>query len=282
MAALFLSGDRGYLGSCVAARLARAGIPFTTRPERLQALLPRSLDASAVIHCAGNLRHRGDDTLHESHVQGTWALLDALKRPVPVVFVSSRSVYGRHDGAVLDETCVAQPADVYGEAKLQAEETIRTSGCPYVILRLSTLIGYGVGGDGHSFLRNALHRLQAGQDVTRFTPDRPHDALDIWAAADACVSAARGSAWNTIFNVAGPIRSLHATVAAMADACGAGHLIRDVPSDPAGWGVLASDRFATQFPEWKVGSDATLFREWIKRLAASGRYGDDGRQAGGE
>jgi nucleoside-diphosphate-sugar epimerase len=128
----------------------------------------------------------------DSHLRGTQALLAALVKPVPIVYISGRSVYGRSQADHLDEKVEAVPVDAYGKAKRAAEMAIENSACPYVMLRCSTLIGFGVDDDGHAFLRQALHQALAGGSVTRYTPDRLHDALDVWAAAQACVILALG------------------------------------------------------------------------------------------
>lgn len=268
MAALLLTGHRGYLGACIAALLTRAGVPHQVLASRLHEIAPASLDVSGVIHCAGPLRHRGDAVQMDHHCGGTRTLLQGLARPVPVVYVSSRSVYGRARAGLLDESTPAVPLEAYGAAKLAAEVTIRESGVPFVILRASTLIGFGVDQDGHSFLRQALHRLRAGEMVTRYLPDRLHDALDVWAAAQACIDVAQGAHGNETFNLGGPVRSLHATLDALAAACAATNGWRDQPDDSAAWGVLDSRRFVERHPAWRPRSDAALCGAWIDGLRA--------------
>lgn len=265
MAPLLLTGHRGHLGGCVAALLTRGGLPHRVLDTRLQDIVPASLDVSGVIHCAGPLRHRGDAAQMDDHCHGTQALLRGLTGPVPVIYVSSRSVYGRAGARLLDETASASPVEAYGEAKLAAEVAIRESGVPFVILRSSTLIGMGVDRDGHSFLRQAVHRLLRGETVTRYLPDRLHDALDVWAAAQACVEVWRGAHWNEIFNLAGPARSLHDTLEAMAAACGGVNLLHDAPDHSATWGVLDGRRFGDRYPGWRMRSDAELFHDWVAR-----------------
>ncbi len=266
MAPLLVTGHRGYLGACVVALLARADVPYQVLANRLQDIPPASLDACGVIHCAGSLRHRGDAAQTDSHLNGTRALLAGLSRSVPVVYVSSRSVYGRASAELLADDAPVAPTEAYGAAKLAAEIAIRESGVPHLILRSSTLMGMGVANDGLSFMRQALHRLLAGDTVTRYLPDRPHDALDVWAAAQACVDVSQGARWNETFNLAGPVRSLHATLGALALACGAADRLRDLPDDSASWGVLDSRRFADLHPAWQVRSDAALFDAWVTQL----------------
>ncbi|MDL2338077.1 MAG: NAD-dependent epimerase/dehydratase family protein [Pseudomonadota bacterium] len=269
MAPLLLTGHRGYLGACVAALLTRAGVPHRMLATRLHEIAPASLDVSGVIHCAGSLRHRGDAVQMDNHCHGTRVLLNGLVRPVPVVYVSSRSVYGRANAERLDEAVTVAPVEAYGAAKRAAEIVIRESGVPFVILRSGTLIGMGVDNDGLSFMRQAVHRLLSGECVTRYTPDRSHDALDVWAAAQACVEVSQGARWNETFNLAGPIRSLHATLNTLALACDAINLLRESPDDSASWGVLDSQRFADRYPTWRPRSDATLFDAWVGSLRRS-------------
>ena len=266
MAPLLLTGHRGYLGACIAALLTRAGVSHQVLASRLHEIAPASLHVSGVIHCAGPLRHRGDAVQMDHHCEGTRSLLQGLTRPVPVVYVSSRSVYGRARAALLDESTPAAPVEAYGAAKLAAEVAIRESGAPFVILRASTLIGFGVDQDGHSFLRQALHRLQAGETVTRYLPDRLHDALDVWAAAQACIDVAQGAHGNETFNLSGRVRSLHATLDALTTACGASTRLMDQPDHSANWGVLDNRRFRERHPAWRQRSDAALFSAWIDGL----------------
>lgn len=227
MAPLLLTGHRGYLGACVAELLSRSGVAHRLLPGRLQDVPPASLDVSGVIHCAGSLRHKGDAAQMDNHWNGTQALLAGLTRPVPVICVSSRSVYGRARSEFLDEDAPVAPVEAYGAAKCAAENAIRKSEAPFVILRSSTLIGMGVGNDGLSFMRGAVHRLLAGESVNRYSPDRLHDALDVWAAAQACIQVSQGAYWHETLHLAGPVRSLHATLDALASACGAASRLRE-------------------------------------------------------
>lgn len=270
MAPLLVTGHRGYLGACVVDLLTRAGVAHRLLATRLHDIPKASLDVCGVIHCAGALRHRGDAAQMSSHREGTRALLSGLARAVPVVYVSSRSIYGRAVGTeLLDEAAPPAPAEAYGAAKLAAEVAIRESGVPFVILRSCTLIGLGVDNDGLSFLRQAVHRLRAGETVTRYLPDRLHDALDVWAAAQACVDVSQGARWNETYNLAGPVRSLHATLDALMSACGAADRLREVTDESPNWGVLDGRRFSTRHPTWRARSDEALFVAWVAGLRSA-------------
>jgi nucleoside-diphosphate-sugar epimerase len=268
MASVLLTGHRGYLGACVAELLERANIQLLTLPGRLQDVPKASLEVDRVIHCAGALRHRGDVVQQESHLDGTQALLAALVRPTPVVYVSSRSVYGALSGAIINEEAPLVPTDTYGAAKLAAETAIRESGHPYVILRSSTLIGFGMSVDGHSFLRQALHRLLAGGSVVRFTPNRGHDALDVWAAAQACMAVGLGDRWNETFNLAGTVRNMHVTIGLLATCCGLPNRVQDQQDNLAPWAILDARRFYRCYPQIRPREDAIIFQEWVARLGA--------------
>ncbi|WP_029010228.1 NAD-dependent epimerase/dehydratase family protein [Azospirillum halopraeferens] len=274
MAQILLTGGSGYLGACVADALARRGLPFAGLPGRLEAVAPHSLRADVVIHAAGALRHRMDEA-DRSNRAGMAALIAGLDRPTPVVFVSSRSVYGPHGGdRPLTESDPVGPIDAYGRSKLEAERRLAASGHPFVIVRATTLIGRGPGGAGRSFLTAAARTWIAGGTVTQYTPDRPHDHLDVRTLADALVriAAAPGAIDGRIVNAAGPIRSVHATMDALAAAvrqhCGRAPALRRCPEPAPPAPLLDGGAFARLCGPPEPPDDRVLCADLVAFLAA--------------
>lgn len=278
MAQVFLTGARGYLGACIALELRRRKVRFEPLSGRLADLTPGSVSASAVIHAAGALRHAGE-AVDRCNREGTERLLAGLADQVPVVFASSRSVYGRakSDEALTEESPVS-PADPYGASKAAAERAIVDSGGPFVILRFSTLIGYGVDQAGRSFYAEAGRSFVAGRPVTVFTPDKAHDFMHVHAAATAMVEAAlgAGTAERGIYNAAGPIGSLHQLLqdleAAAAEA-GLSPVLKRAPGAPSAWPLLDASAFNARFGHRAL--PARLAGEVVSGLRTERPAGDD-------
>ncbi|TLX57655.1 SDR family NAD(P)-dependent oxidoreductase [Stutzerimonas nosocomialis] len=76
-----------------------------------------------------------------SHVLG-W-LAGHGQRPRRLLFVSSTSVYGQHEGEWVDETSATEPAGFSGRIMLQAERQALDSGLPASVVRLSGIYGPG-------------------------------------------------------------------------------------------------------------------------------------------
>lgn len=271
MAPILLTGWSGYFGACIAAELRMRGVAFQALPVRLEQISPRSLDASLVIHAAGALRHRSvaADIVNRG---GTERLLAGLTRRTPVVFASSRSVYGRATSAEpLSEAAPVAPLDAYGRSKADAERLIVESGHPHLILRLSTLIGYGAGGAGRSFHTQAARRLLAGEPVALYTPDRPHDFLPVRAAAFALVTAAlaMGREERATCNLAGEPASLHRLLEELATAAAAAGLqpeLRPMAGPPSAWPLLDAGAFHGRYGRPPTQGD--LAGELVACLAA--------------
>lgn len=271
MARVWVTGHRGYLGECVASCLAERGWCVVTTDGRLQDQPAASVNVDAVIHCAGVLRSRGESSQHPGHVDGTHGMLRALNVQAPVVYVSSRSVYGVHDSECIPVCAACRPGDAYGRAKLMAEQSIVRSGLAFTHLRLSVLVGAGVSRDGEAFLKAALHKALDGGSVSRFCPDRAHDALDVWTAARACVAALEAGPVGKIYNLAGPARGMHATLAALTAVAARGALHDSWRSAPP-FPVLDRSNWTQDFGEIEQPDDETIFESWVQWLAAgSGR-----------
>jgi nucleoside-diphosphate-sugar epimerase len=110
-------------------------------------LLGAVRDVDAVVHAAAALPGRSVEALRRVIVDGTHALLDALRQHAPsarLVHISSVTAGGfgtsQHP---LREDMVPRPATSYGRTRLEAEEVVREHGRrgPATILRMCTLYG---------------------------------------------------------------------------------------------------------------------------------------------
>ncbi|MCR4411874.1 MAG: SDR family oxidoreductase [Thermoguttaceae bacterium] len=155
----------GYLGHRVARRWLEAGhtVYATTRSEsrtaqfRAEGLRPLVLDvtqpatlaplpaAHTVLYAVGFDR-QGEATRWQVQVEGLRAVLDALPKSTGrIVYLSSTAVYGRADGAWVDEDSPCRPDRQSGRIVLAAEEVLRRHALSdrTVILRLAGLYGPG-------------------------------------------------------------------------------------------------------------------------------------------
>jgi len=142
----------------------------------------------AVIHCAAVTDfNRTDGSLEATNIAGTRhvaafaAAADAVLYHVSTAFVHTTAASGH-----------GQTAVGYAASKLAAEQVVRASGGPHVILRPSVVIGDSVTGEIAAF--QGLYRVAAGLftrvvPLIPFGPSWPIDFIpaDVVADAIACV-----------------------------------------------------------------------------------------------
>lgn len=212
-----LTGEQGYLGRCLSQVLNRQGYRVLPLADRLEQILPDSLDADAVIHCAVLRESQGhpSEAVRRVNLDGTRQLLKGLRRKIPFVYLSSRLVYGTHQQPALG-LVTPEPDTFFGQSKLAAEELIRQSGHPFLILRSSALFGAGVQGCGRTLVDKAWQHLARGQTVTVYTPDTERDYLYVWdLAAGIAKLLNQPGLWPSCFDVAGPRRSVQGLITAL-------------------------------------------------------------------
>ena len=204
-------------------------------------------DADAVVHAAAWVhRDTPDPASREAcfavNLRGTERVLEAVRKrgPLPIVFVSSTSVYGEafEDR---DEGGPHQPQNAYGESKRQAELAVlefgRTRGTPVVVLRPAMV--YGAGAPGNiarlaGFVRKGFAPLVAGG---RNRKSLVH-ADDLAAAILAAIDRAREVSGST-FNVASePAPSMREVGDALA--VGLGRSVTWVPVPKLAWNAGAA------------------------------------------
>lgn len=216
MEKILVTGADGYLGATVVEAL-KARREVCKLDCRLEAIQPCSLDCDVVIHCAGALRHRKND-LQKSNIDGMHSLLRGLKSGCKIVYVSSKSVYAADYYKSLTEDDMIDPFDDYGKSKLQGEKILLSSGFPYLILRSGTLFGLGVNNPGITFPSKAMQSFYDHEEVLLGYPDAIHDYLYVRDLSRLIVELVEVEPrWNGIYNIAGPRRSLHSLIFAMAE-----------------------------------------------------------------
>lgn len=168
----------GYLGGRVAKRWLAAGheVAALTRSAaraeqlRQQGIIPCLGDvtdaasladlppADVVLYAIGYDRSSGDR--RTVVVDGLNNTLEALRsRADHLVFISTTSVYGQSDGEWVDEGSAVEPASEAGQTALEAEDLVRESRIPDVmILRLTGIYG-------PNRLLRRVEQLQAGEPI---------------------------------------------------------------------------------------------------------------------
>jgi nucleoside-diphosphate-sugar epimerase len=135
----------------VAVQLPDLSVPFDWQPLLQQ--------CDAVVHLAGIAHTFADEDLYDRvNHRATEALAQAASRSgVHLVFVSSIAAQsGSYSDHELTESDPPQPNNAYGRSKLAAEQSVRTSGASFTILRPVVIYGKGEKGNFatvHKFAR---------------------------------------------------------------------------------------------------------------------------------
>ena len=166
--------------------------PMFGLARRAYAELAATVDA--VIHCAAITDfNRTDGSLEATNVAGTEHVATFATAADAVLYhVSTAFVHATADG---DR---GRTAIGYASSKAAAEDVVRSSGVPHVILRPSVVIGDSVTGEIGAF--QGLHQVVAGLfaglvPMIPFDPGWPIDfvPIDVVADAIACVAENRVS-----------------------------------------------------------------------------------------
>lgn len=213
---VLVTGAAGFIGRHVAADIKRK------RPSAELILLDRSLEErhgmdlrdtsrvrrligrralTHVVHASGGHAHLSDDSQHETHVDATRSLLEALADQPPrlrLINMGSSSQYGRQDPCVtplLGEDHPDHPISVYAKSKTKQEQLIeqaaQAGNLEAVYLRLFNPIGIG---QKDAFLVPSLisQILASNDETVRFRirdPDSRRDFVDVRDAAEAVFAA---------------------------------------------------------------------------------------------
>ena len=190
---VFLTGATGFVGSHLLQRLLRDGHqvralvrtgkrlrdPESGTLEQVDGdlsskdLITYMAGCDAVINLVGIIREQGSNTFDAIHHVGTRNLVDAAHKSSVLRFVQMSALGAR-----------ANNATQYHLTKFAAEEEVRRSGIPYVILRPSLIFG-----PGSAFIQQMVTitravpfvRPVAGTGNYRFRPIHINDVVECFA-----------------------------------------------------------------------------------------------------
>ncbi len=200
---VFLTGGTGFVGSYLLRRLLQDGHQVRALVRRRGSLkrlyselveeVPGDLSSTdfvqkmagcdAMINLVGIIYERGRSTFEAVHHIGTRNLVEAAGRNGVGRFVQMSALGAR-----------AENATAYHTTKFAAEEEVRTSGIPYVILRPSLIFG-----PGSAFIQQMIRLMRTapflrpvpGTGEYRFRPIHITDVVECFAQALTNVKADR-------------------------------------------------------------------------------------------
>jgi len=154
-------------------------------------------EVDGVIHLASLLPPKSEenrDLTMRINVEGTQNIVRAMNESdpnIPLIFSSSVSVYGEtfKDKPPISEDHALVSLDVYSESKILAENVVKESAVPYVILRISGI---------------ALPQPVELPGVLPFKPDQRVEFVSIEDIAKVIANALRSKeGHHQVFNIAG-------------------------------------------------------------------------------
>ncbi len=123
------------------------GVEMVAGDCRDSALLTRLLPGQDLVVVTLTPGEYSEAGYRESYVEGALALAAALAadpvRPARVIWVSSTSVYGQHQGEWVDERTPTEPGSFSGRLLLEAESAVQAADAPATVVRFSGIYGPG-------------------------------------------------------------------------------------------------------------------------------------------
>lgn len=190
-------GASGFLGRSIVSKLnssgykvwavyrnSRAEQPPGCIPISILEMLSSPLSFDVIFFAAGSFA-----SSHSELVELNCTLLTEIKSrfaSARLVFVSSTSVYGKHESRIHENSAFNHPS-IYGLSKL-AGEFVASAANSYAIIRLTYL--YGKGLDNRSFIPNMIGQAREQAKITLFGEGaRAQDYLHVEDAASLCLKA---------------------------------------------------------------------------------------------
>lgn len=136
--------------------------------------LPHPIDA--IVHAAARSPAPGvsPEDMHRSNVIGTRNVVEHAKHAGArfFIYLSSLSIYGRIDAAVVDEATPIQDPDPYGISKRLGEELLAAEQASLrsLSIRLPGVIGPR---SVRNWLTHVLDSAREGRDISVYNPDAP-------------------------------------------------------------------------------------------------------------
>ena len=171
-----VTGANGFIGQHLVTRLEKLSQVPLTLFQRKPGSVPQIKDYKNfvkgldLIYHLGGINRADDEAILRGNVLATANLLTAIQQfalpTTRIVFASSTQVY-RMTGAKkkLSERCSVESETIYGISKRVAEDLIRVSGLPHIILRLSNAYGPGCQPDYNSVIATFCHRAVSGETL---------------------------------------------------------------------------------------------------------------------
>ncbi|MFP4500672.1 MAG: SDR family oxidoreductase [Candidatus Hydrogenedentota bacterium] len=88
----------------------------------------------------------------------------AATHAAKLVYCSTDNVFDGEEG-FYDEAAPPNPVNVYGQTKVAGEEAVTATPIPWVVARISIVMGLPMLGDGNSFLSRMLPALEKGEPL---------------------------------------------------------------------------------------------------------------------
>ena len=149
--------------------LARADLDLTDHANAERTW--QSIKPDAVIHCAALSRtkdcEQDPELARRINVEVT-AHLAQLSRDIPFIFLSSGEVFDGRTGWY-GETDEPNPLNVYGQTKVQAEQTVLQNSI-HSVVRIVLTAGTSKTGN-RSFVEDMCRTVQAGKDVILYADE---------------------------------------------------------------------------------------------------------------
>jgi UDP-glucose 4-epimerase len=146
-----VTGATGFIGTHLLSAIKGQGT-VVTRPRREgfpeKQDLKRFVAGTDLIFHLGGVNRDTDEKILSGNIISTSRLVESIlsygKPSARIVFASSAQVYSwKNYRRPIRETWKANPETVYGVSKQSAENLIKNSGIPFVVLRMSNVYGPG-------------------------------------------------------------------------------------------------------------------------------------------